>query len=173
LHKLSDTGSKFSLIIVGDGGEREHLELAVRDYGLTNIYFEGAIYDERELSRYFMISDIFVTPGVASLAIKMAMLFGKPIVTVDYGLEVHDVQDGVNGFIFPVDDDQALAGCLRRLIDSDELARKMGENGRRLIRHEINIRTMIEGFRRAIFDEPDIDTTASESMGDSARIRGT
>ena len=45
--------------------------------------------------KYYLLSDIFVTPGVASMALKMAMTLGKPVITVDYGLEVHDIEDGV------------------------------------------------------------------------------
>jgi glycosyltransferase involved in cell wall biosynthesis len=156
LQRLQVKGHDMSLVIVGDGSERETLKSMAGHLGLGSVFFEGAIYDERELSKYFIISDIFVTPGVSSLAIKMAMLFGKPIVTVDYGLEVHDVQEGINGFIFPMDDDEALAGKLQPLLESESLMKRIGANGVATIRDRINIGRMIEGFRRAIFAEIDI-----------------
>lgn len=153
LQRLHAQGLDMSLVIVGDGSEREHLESMAVNLGLDNVFFEGAIYDERELSKYFIVADVFVTPGVSSLAIKMAMAFGKPVVTVDYGLEVHDVQEGVNGFIFPMDNDEALAAKIQPLLQSEELIRRVGENGITTIRDRINVGRMVEGFRRAIFAE--------------------
>ena len=110
-----------SLVIVGDGGERENLQKLADNLGLRTVFFEGAVYDEYELCKYFLVSDIFVTPGVASMALKMAMALGKPVITVDYGLEVHDIVDGVNGIVFPMDDDERLAEQIMRLLESDEL----------------------------------------------------
>ena len=112
-----------------------------------------------------MISDVFVTPGVSSLAIKMAMAFGKPVVTVDYGLEVHDVQDGFNGFVFLMDNDEALAAKIQPLLESESLMKRIGGNGVATIRDRINIARMVEGFRRAIFSEQDV-----HSIGLGAKI---
>ena len=68
-----------SLVIVGDGSERAKNEQKVKELGLKNVHFEGAIYDDELLAKYYMVSDFFVTPGVASMAIKIAMLFGIPV----------------------------------------------------------------------------------------------
>lgn len=163
LQRLRAKGFEASLIIVGDGSERESLKKMAAQFGLGNVFFEGAIYDERELSKYFMISDVFVTPGVSSLAIKMAMAFGKPVVTVDYGLEVHDVQEGFNGFVFPMDNAEALAEKIQPLLQSEELMRRIGEGGLRTIRDRINIDAMIEGFRRAIFAEQDVPAIGQDT----------
>jgi glycosyltransferase involved in cell wall biosynthesis len=154
LQRLHAKGFDLSLVIVGDGGEREYLRELATHLGLDNVFFEGAIYGEMELSKYFMIADIFVVPGAASLALKMAMAFGKPVITGDYGLEVHDVEDGVNGFIVPVDNVEVLTEKIRCLLESDDLRKRMGEKGSETISKNINIGKMIEGFRRAIFSCP-------------------
>ena len=64
----------------------------------------------------------------------MAMALGRPVITVDYGLEVHDIVDGVNGFLFPMDDDVALADRLRQVLGSEEQRRVMGGEARRSVR---------------------------------------
>ena len=153
LQYLKHRGLAPSLVIVGDGSERQRLREMADDFGLEHVFFEGAIYDDLTLSKYFMISDIFVSPGISSLAVKMAMAFGKPVVTAVYGLEVHDVLDGVNGFIFPTGHPELLAGRLQRLLESDDLRIHMGENGIAMIRDRINIGRMIETFRQVIFAE--------------------
>ena len=151
LQRLQSKQLPVSLVIVGDGGERAALERQVAQLGLQQVFFEGAIYDEMELAKYFMTSDVFVTPGVASLAIKMAMSFGKPVVTVDYGLEVHDVEEGVNGFVFPMDDLDALTATLEKLLTSEELMNRLSAGGIATIANKININRMIQGFKQAIF----------------------
>jgi glycosyltransferase involved in cell wall biosynthesis len=153
-HQLRSRGLDTSVVIVGDGSERGRLEQLTSQLGLDCVFFEGAIYDEKELSRYFMISDMFVTPGVASLAIKMAMALGSQVVTVDHGLEVHAVQHGYNGLIFPIDSADALADTLEPTLRSDAERKRIVANAMKTIREEINIGTMIEGFRGAIFADP-------------------
>lgn len=159
LARVRSTGLACSLVIVGDGSERAALEALAASLGLPGVHFEGPIYDERELARYFLLCDLFVTPGVASMAIKMAMVFGKPVITVDFGLEVHDIVDGVNGFVFPMGDDAALADRIRQLLGSVELRRTMGDEARRTVRERVNVSRMIRAFERAIDDEPDTDAT--------------
>ena len=154
MQRIRAKGIPVSLVIVGDGGESRGLQKLVSHLALPDVFFEGAIYDERELAKYFMLSDVFVAPGAASLALKMAMTFGKPVITGDYGLEVHDVVEGVNGFVVPVGNVEVLADKLLRLLESDELMNRLGENGLATIRDKINIKIMVEGFRRAIFSEP-------------------
>jgi glycosyltransferase involved in cell wall biosynthesis len=161
LSRLQRDGLGCSLVIVGDGSERSALEDMAARLGLPNVHFEGAIYDERELARYYLLCDVFVTPGVASLAIKMALAFGKPVITVNYGLEVHDIVDGVNGFVFPMDDDDKLAMRIRQVLESVELRRAMGIEALRTVRERVNISRMISAFQRAIDNEIDIDAAAS------------
>lgn len=161
LARVRSAGLACSLVIVGEGGERSSLEALVASLGLPDVHFDGPLYDERELARYFLLCDLFVTPGVASMAIKMAMAFGKPVITVDYGLEVHDIVDGVNGFVFPMDDDAALAARIRQVLGSGDLRRAMGQEALRTIRERVNISRMIKAFKRAIDDEPDTDAATN------------
>lgn len=148
--KILDRYRKVRLIIIGDGGERDSLERQVEALQLSNVYFLGAIYDDRSLTPYFMLCNVFVTPGVASLAIKMAMAFGKPVVTVDHGLEVHAIVNGKNGFIVAMDDVEALAKNIHSLLENEKLWNELHVNARRTILEKINITRMIEGFKGAI-----------------------
>jgi glycosyltransferase involved in cell wall biosynthesis len=143
-----------ALVLVGDGGERAHLEQRVKSEGIRNVHFAGAIYDDAVLARYFLLSDVFVTPGVASLALKIAMTFGVPVITADHGLELHSIEEGTNGFVVPMGDAETLAKRINTMLDDDDLRTRMSEAARNTMRNKINIGRMIEGFRRAIFAEP-------------------
>ena len=137
--KLQKKHPGVCLVIVGDGDQMPRLKMLVRSLKVQKVFFEGAIYDDAVLSEYFMNCDIFVTPGVASMAIKMAMLFGKPVVSVDYGLEVHAIENGKNGFIFPDGDYDMLADKITMLLEDDQTALAVGAAARNTIETRINV----------------------------------
>ncbi len=69
----------------------------------------------------------------APVSLIEAAACGKPIVATDIpGCRVV-VQDGVNGFLVPVDDPQKLAEALERLARSPELRTRMGAAGRKRV----------------------------------------
>ena len=145
-HSIRQEFSNVSLVIVGDGSEKANNEKEVQRLGLKNVYFEGAIYDDKLLAKYFMISDFFVTPGVASMAIKIAMLFGVPVITADYGLEVHAVKNGVNGYVYSLGDYKQISNHIKSLINNPSSYSKISNNAVKTIEKEININTMTEAF---------------------------
>jgi glycosyltransferase involved in cell wall biosynthesis len=59
------------------------------------------------------------------------------------------VRDGRNGLVVPERDPDALAGAMRRLIEDDGLARRLGDQAREDVR-PFNHATMAEGFLDAI-----------------------
>ena len=69
---------------------------------------------------------------------------GRPIVTTD-SIGCKDVvDDGVNGFLVPVKDSEALAQKLRILIKDKELRVRMGKAAREKAEQEFSIEKVIE-----------------------------
>lgn len=118
-----DTG----LYFVGGEPTEEYLELA-KNTGTTNVHFVG-FCKKPELSKYYRAADVSVLPtrgDVWGLVVNEAMAYGLPVVTTNRcvaGLEL--VEDGVNGYLVPSEDPQALAEKLNAVLDAD-LA-KMGQ----------------------------------------------
>ena len=83
---------------------------------------------KEKLADYYKAADLLVLPtesDVWGLVINEAMACGLPIVTTDRcvaGLEL--VEDGVNGYLVPVDDREALAEKIRLVLSADY--REMG-----------------------------------------------
>jgi len=138
-----------SLIVIGEGCERQKLERMVNEMNLKNIYFLGAIYDDEILARYFILCDICVT-CLGSLVIQMAMTFAKPVISGAYGLEVHTIEHGRNGFLVDIDDFEGLADKIQLLLTDDNIRTMMGDSAKDTIMTGINIHKMIEGFKKAI-----------------------
>jgi len=125
------------LIIVGDGEERANLEARVRESGLSSIRFLG-FRNQSELPRIYDLCDVFVLPSYNEtwgLIVNEVMNAGRPVVVTDQvGCQPDLVHDGVNGFVYPAFNVDALSQCLRRLIEDPDLRATMGENSLRIIR---------------------------------------
>jgi glycosyltransferase involved in cell wall biosynthesis len=73
-----------------------------------NIAFIGDIWDDIILSKYFLISDLLVSPGNVGLNCIHAMSFGVPVLTHNnfsyQNPEVEAIVDGKNGFFYTYND---------------------------------------------------------------------
>lgn len=117
-----DTGVYF----VGGEPSREHLAFCDSNE-LSNVHFVG--FKKKELlADYYMAADVLVLPtksDVWGLVINEAMACGLPTITTDRcvaGLEL--IENGVNGYIVPVDDQKALAEKICAVLTGDY--RQMG-----------------------------------------------
>lgn len=82
-----------------------------------------------------------------------AMAMGRPIVTTDAPGCRETVQPGVNGYLVPVRDADALARAMARLVEAPELLAAMGRESRRIAEekydvHKVN-RVILQAMRLA------------------------
>lgn len=97
--------------IVGGQPTQEYMDMC-QELGLTNIFFDGFMKKDL-LMEYYKAADLFVLPtreDIWGLVINEAMAYGLPVITTDRcvaGLDL--VEDGVNGYIVPVEDALILA----------------------------------------------------------------
>ena len=112
-----DTGIYF----VGGEAKEEYIALT-KELNLQNIHFLG--FQKKEvLAKYYKASDIFVLPtreDIWGLVINEALAYGLPTITTDRcvaGLEL--IEDGINGYVVPVEDAEALAEKIKAVLASD------------------------------------------------------
>ena len=96
-----------------------------------------------QLLDLYRSADVFAMPTRADFsptnAICEAMAMQLPVVSTAVGGLDEVVIDGENGFIVPVDDEDALAEKVRVLIASAELRARLGCSGRRKVESDFNI----------------------------------
>lgn len=118
------------LVIVGDGEERAALERHAAATGFASIRFCG-FRNQSELPRFFDLATVFVLPSRHEpwgLIVNEVMNAARPaIVSDDVGSAYDLIDDGINGCIYPVGDVAALAGALRRVLDTPGVAEAMGQ----------------------------------------------
>jgi glycosyltransferase involved in cell wall biosynthesis len=126
---------EFELRLVGEGEQRAVLERMVSELDLTRrVHFVGWVPRD-QIAEQYRRADVFATAttweGMPNTVLE-AMACGLPIVgTQASGL--HElVRDGVNGYLVPVRDSDALAEALALMIDNSYERRRMGRQSRKL-----------------------------------------
>lgn len=113
------------LLIAGAGVLRTTLEAEVQALHLTDrVRFLGAVAHAR-LADLYSLCDAVVVPSIITarretegmpVVILEGMAAGRPVVASDVGGISDVVRDGVNGYLVPPQDPQALAGRLRDVL---------------------------------------------------------
>jgi glycosyltransferase involved in cell wall biosynthesis len=141
------------LDVVGDGPERAEYEALARQLGLDCVNFLG--YRKKEdLPEFYAAADIFVFPSVEEvfgLVLVEAAAAGLPLVASKLAGGTADlVREGRNGYVVDPRDIDEMGERLRRLCDSRELRKSMGEESHRIITESVNIHRSADGFVEAI-----------------------
>lgn len=156
--KLRKERDDVTLIIAGEGESRSELELLSKNLGIgDSIYFAGFVLNA-ELPPYYVLCDVCVVPSITYIkadiwvrTINDAMSAGKPVIATDaVGAAFDMIRDGINGFIVPEKDSEALYKALKKIISEPQLAQKMGEESKRILEQGFTYEHMIKGFREAI-----------------------
>lgn len=137
--------------IIGGTPIDEYIEL-INKYGLNNVHFLD-FKPKDILFEYYRASDLFVHPtreDIWGLVINEAMANGLPIITTDKciaGVEL--VENGVNGFIVPIENAKELANKINLVLSNDNLRNNMSINNLSKIKKytiENMAKTHIEAF---------------------------
>jgi phosphatidylinositol alpha-1,6-mannosyltransferase len=146
-------------LIVGDGPLREELRALAAELGVAEqVRFAGAAPEEL-LPAYYHVCDVFVMPSRAvrgelvegfGLAFLEASAAGKPVIGTRFGGIEDAVVDGVSGLLVEPEDPDALAEALMRTLTDEQLARRLGEQGRERVLKEFTWEAVAERFLSAL-----------------------
>jgi glycosyltransferase involved in cell wall biosynthesis len=62
-----------------------------------------------------------------------ALSSAKPMIVTDAGGMPEIIRDGINGYVIPVKDFEALASRIIRLFTDSDLSRRFGDTGRQMV----------------------------------------
>jgi glycosyltransferase involved in cell wall biosynthesis/thymidylate kinase len=131
-------------IIVGNGPDEKQLKERCRKMGLDKrVIFTGYC---RDVENMFAIMDIKVLTslweGLPRVLVQAAAV-GKPMVSFDVDGAWEIIKEGVNGYIVPIRDVDALVDRIKYLIDNQEIRKSMGKKSRELLNDSWNYRKMV------------------------------
>ena len=121
------------LLIVGDGEERQTLQTSAQRLGLgPRVAFLGSLPHE-DVIRCMRAADVLVLPSLVEsfgIVLLEAMSCGLPVVASRVLGIPYLVEDGLNGFLVPPGDEEALADRITALLSDPDLRARMGEQNR-------------------------------------------
>jgi glycosyltransferase involved in cell wall biosynthesis len=121
-----------SLVIVGDGPQREALEALVATHGMQDrVCMAG---NQVDVVPWLQALDVFALPSYANegvpQALIQAMLVGLPVVTTSAGSIGELAFDGKTALVVPSQDVLALRGAVAQLIAEPAMRARLGEAAR-------------------------------------------
>jgi glycosyltransferase involved in cell wall biosynthesis len=135
---LPEEGRPVHAVFIGDGDLWELWQELGQNLGLRNVHWAGRVPND-EMAAWYNMADVLVMPSVTrpvdglNVCVLDAMACGKPVIGSDCAGNDLVIEEGVNGFIVPEGDAEALARALTRLRTDPARARRMGEASRRMI----------------------------------------
>ena len=139
-----------TFIIAGIGSAAEELKAKVAALGLEErVIFTGFVED---VSHIVNITDISVNASygteATSIALLEGMCLGKPAVVSDYGGNPGVIENGVNGFLFPVADAGKLAERILEILSDDELYARLSDGALKIFDERFNASVYTRGIER-------------------------
>jgi glycosyltransferase involved in cell wall biosynthesis len=140
-------------LIVGDGVTRKKIENLALQLGIArNCIFTGFREDIPDVISVFDVGVLSSHWEGLPLVVLEYMASSKPVVATNVGGLTEVIEDGINGFLTPPGDYNAMAERINLLLSNKELALEMGRNGLSLVRREFTIESMIEKVK-CLYDD--------------------
>ena len=138
-----------TLILVGDGRQRQALERQARELGLADrVRFLGTY---RDLALIYRALDLYVQPSLwegLPLALLKAMGAGLPVLASRVSGVMELIEDGVNGRLVAPAEPEALGRVLVELYRRPKLRARLGAAARLTIREHYSLEAMLAGLER-------------------------
>lgn len=135
-HLLRQDNADFSLLIAGNGWQRQDLEAMAAKYNLSSQIKWLDLIDYGNLGIYYQFIDVFVLPTFEDtwgMVVLEAMNFGKPILCSKLAGASELIVKGKNGYCFDPYDAQKLAMLMHFFIDNPQIIKVMGQQSIQLI----------------------------------------
>jgi glycosyltransferase involved in cell wall biosynthesis len=148
--KIKSEKLKVELWIVGDGPERENHELRIKNYELENNVKMFGWRDD--LDKFYSQADAFLLTSNSEgwgMAVIEAASFGLPIIMTDVGCAGEVIKDGESGLVIPVGDQKALEESMIKLINDEQLRKKLGEGARQAVMNLPNKEETLKLYKKS------------------------
>src|SRR5262249_45707758 len=149
IRRLADQGIPVRFEIIGQGAERQRIVYTIHDLGLEeHVHLHGrlapeGVRDRLQQADAFLLSRL--REGIAN-ALLAGMACGLPVVTTGCGGMREAVADGVEGFVVPARDVEAMAAALATLAANPDLGRRMGQAARERISRQFTLDRQVTRF---------------------------
>lgn len=147
-------------VIAGDtlfGIEPEYKPMlleSIKEAGIGDRVLMAGYISDADKKDLLAASDIVVHPALwepFGISVIEGMGVGKPVVAAASSGPKMSVDHGKTGYLVPIEDPEALAEAILKLLDDPEMAARMGEAGRQRVLENYTVEQMVRQAE-AIFD---------------------
>lgn len=182
--RLRSGGLDAELWLIGDGPERPLIESRIAELGLEHHVTIHGWVPQPECPALLRQCDVLVLPSAyecGGAVVLEAMALGMPAIATNWGGPTDYITDDVGVLVDPTSREGLIDGfvdAMRRLGQSAELRRRMGEAGRRRVVEDFDWRQkvsrMLEIFAAVVGDDDDthVDDAGGEQTGYEATSAG-
>ncbi len=155
--RLRDRGVHFRCEIVGEGPLRQTLQRAIDAYGLGKLVQLCGALPYEEVRTHLYHAGVFVQPSVVTargnmdgipVALMEAMACGTTVVSTTVSGIPELIEDGVNGYLVPPEDAEALAARLAELLEDPAKRIAFARNARERVEHGFSVMTETEKLQK-------------------------
>lgn len=142
---------KGEIFLLGEGPEKQYLLGLIAQKQLKNVHLVGYLSGQ-DLINFYYRADVFVAPSVwdepLGLTILEAMAAKTPVVATRKGGIPLLVKQNFNGLFVRPRNSRQIAGACNKLLENDELRKKMGEAARKTIEEKFSWKKISLKFHR-------------------------
>ena len=135
----------------GDGPLRERILSELGEY--ENFHWLGDLQYPDKVREYLSEIDVYALitgMDLAPLSLKEAQLMRKPVIATNVGGNSEMMVDGKTGFLVEKGNDEQLIEKLRLLFEDVDMAKKMGNKGRKFIEETFNWEAVTKFFIKTL-----------------------
>jgi glycosyltransferase involved in cell wall biosynthesis len=145
------SGVKATLVLAGDGSERDRLQERVARANLANVRFLGNVPRER-LAEVYQAADVFVLPTLVdcwALVVNEAMASGLPVINSKYTGSTELIVEGETGWVVDPRDRTDMVAKLQAAWEARDRRQTMGDAARNVVA-AMSIPAVAQRVRRAV-----------------------
>lgn len=133
ISEIAKNNPKIAFLVAGGGPLASHVKAFINSQRNHKVHGITKYVPYKYVPDLYNASDIYVLPSyheTMPLSLMEAMACGKSVIATPLGDVPMLVNDGVNGFLVPVNDVQSLVSVIANLAEKPEIRESMGKRNR-------------------------------------------
>ena len=144
--RLAKDFPELKVLVVGEGPRRPNIETKIRNLGLGD---RAIMTGHRtDVPRLLSASEVCALTSESSEGVPQSVLqymaMSKPVAATTAGGIPEVIEDGKTGLLCPINDSEALAGAITRLLTEPDLAKRLGQAARHRVEEKHGLNVMAE-----------------------------
>jgi len=149
---MAEFGNNIHLLLIGEGVQKKELIRLAEELKVSqNVHFLGMQYNVHEL---LPLLDVFVLSSLTegtSISLLESQACGVPAVVTDVGGNGFVVSSGENGYLCPLNDHEAMAENILKIIRDDDCSSLLKKNARKKAESLFSVYSMVEKYEKLYY----------------------